>query len=210
MALKSVSFKSVFKAFRAAAKPGMLEPPPPSSPVHPYGGQNLQSNENGDAVCDLYGSQWVRESTYPNSFRDSINPFGTTSEGVPFKQLWERAFAVDHLYIGQDSGVGRPCALYNLDVQFGDPAIPWATSPYYVQLFTPNNGVAPSGRPDWCMPVAREGSSYSFGVNTPFNGVSGTGGGIAIAFSVTRDVYTSPGGVLGFINANWAYYSYSP
>lgn len=201
-----MAFKSVLKAFRGAFKPGSRDTVPGTGTVD---FQRVGENENGDPLCDLFGSQWVRESTYPSPFRDESNQ-NSRVEGAPFKQLWERAFAADLMYIGQNGGNGAPCALYNLQVQIGDPAIPWATSPYYVQLFTPNNGVPPSGRPDWCMPVLREGSSFSFGVNTPFNGVSGQGGGIAIAFSVTRDVFTSPGGVLGFINANWAFYSYDP
>jgi len=206
-ASSSFAFKSVFKALRGAFKPGVYEQVPSAGSIKSF--QVVQDNQNGDPVCDQYGSQWVRDGSLPSPFRDESNLF-SRNEGVAFKQLWEIATATDFLAIAQGGGGGEPCALYQLDVVFGDPAVPWATSPYYVQLFTPNNGVAPTpgAIPDWSMPVAREGSSYKFGARTPFNGVSGLGGGIGIAFSVTPNVYTNPGGVLGVINANWALYSY--
>lgn len=210
-----MGFKSLWRALRVSNKPG-LQTGFDSFVVTPKNYAQYSENSNADPLCDQYGCQWTRDAGVPLGFRDTSN-VSSASLGMLYKQIWETAVAVDHMFVGQGFAGGAPCAVFKVAASFGDPAIPWDASPYYLQLFTPNNGVlpGPGAIPDFVIPAPRPneglGQAYfDFGVRTPFNGVSGLGGGVCLAFSVTPNVYTNPGGVLGQINVNWARYAYTP
>jgi len=209
-----MTFKSIFSAYRVNAKPGVksLNNQDPNLPAT---GPQFTDNENADPLCDEFGSQWVRDASDPRAFLDSSNE-NLSVLGTPQAQVWSffpnfLVPAETFYFVGQEAGGnGRPAAIYNLVAMAGAaPAIP-----LFLQVFTPNNGVAPinGAFPAFSMPIPAlpDCAKWSFTVKTPLNGVSGLSGGFAIAASKTGDVYTAPlvGDLVTFqLNVNWAFYT---
>lgn len=207
----------IFKdVYRAMFKPGIREA------FNPYGsnqGQQLPyvgNNGNVSGIADNLGSLWVRDASKPIYFNDPANPLNTEL-GYPWKQLWSTALGQNFLLIGQGNlNLGLPTALYHVIGVFGDPTVPWATDPYYLQIHAPYNlatAPAPGAIPQVSVPCPRPNEGIGraeivFGADTPFNAVSGQGGGACICISSTPDTYTAPAVNAGQISANWAYYNY--
>lgn len=204
-----MGFNSILKAFRATLKPGVADLNEEATQTANY--PVYSDSENGDPNSDNFGNQWVKDAGLPLAFRDQSNPLGL-KDAAAIRQIWEYAATTDIMYIGQTIGGGAPCALYQLIAFAGDPTVAWDADPIYLQLHITNNGIAPPlGRPaQFSMPVPRPPllANYWPTVRTPFNSVSAFTGGIAIAFSSTPDNYTP--GPVGSINANYAFYSYTP
>jgi len=200
-------FRDLFNHYRATAKAGVRS------------GVNLpkaDENSNISPLADTLGNAWVRDASNPGFFFDSSNP-NSSDNGWPTQQRFSMGLATDFLLIGQAGlNLGVPAAIYKVSAMFGDPATPWVASPYYLQIHTPYNlATFPNAGaiPAYSFPCPRpnEGQGrfeVDFGVATPFNCVSGGGGGACICISVTPYVYTNPGGFLGNISAVWAYYDY--
>lgn len=204
-----MAFKSIFRAFRSAFKPGVmtLNPFTPTSADPPvYTG----SNRNTDPLTDNFGNQWFRNADNPLVFFDESSP-GTSLYGNLGFQRHSVFLDEQYGYIGQGPGDnGLPCALFKVWAWSGDGLTAWSAAPVYLHIYhgSQNLSGAPLANgsvPDFSVAVAIPPglTSIDFGLGLPFNGTEG-GGGISLYLSSTPDTLTL--GPQGYIAANWAFY----
>lgn len=196
-------FKSIFNAFRVTKSPGIdvVNPDVDPSPLYYY-----NENENGDPLCDAIGNQWVRDASAPAQFFDPSNP-QSLRQAFLGVQRRTQVFAESLIEIAQGSTGGKPCGVFSIYAEAGDPSTAWDTAPVYLLAFTPSTPPNSGDTADYSFAVPRAPTNLNiqFGTVTPLNGVQALSGGFIFAFSETPNTYT-PGTITGNILVNWAYY----